>query len=115
MKMILTGAAALIILAACSTPGGAGYTGPANAIQGQVSTPFGADFNGMNLSVTSDQTAIMSEVTPEGGHVDIGSTMKMRADGTLEVTGPAVWLWGMANVCRSAPDAGICHGSPLPE
>lgn len=115
MRMILIGALAILLLAACSTSGGLGYTGPKNAIQGQVSTPLGADFNGMNLSVTSDQTAIMSEVTPQGGHVDIGSTMKMRADGTVEVTGPAVWLWGMAALCRGAPEAGPCRREAPPE
>ncbi len=113
-RLFTTGAFAMLlavgVLAGCAADGG--YAGPERAIQGQVDTVF-FDFNGMNTTYDkATELPLPGIVTPEGGHTDIPSTLKTRPDGTMEVTGPAVWLYGLAALCRVSNHP-LCTG-PLP-
>ena len=104
MRMILMLVA--LALAGCAADGG--YSGPSRGIQGQVET-FWFDFNGLSTTYKEDtELPLQGVVTPEGGHYDIPSTLTVRPDGTLEVTGPSVWLYGLAALCGRAPNAALC-------
>ncbi len=111
LPLILGAAALALALAGCAGADGSGYTGPERAIQGQVDTLF-FDFNGMNTTYSKDEFPWLATVTPEGGHTDIPSTLKTRPDGTMEVTGPAVWLYGLAALCRGSNHP-LCTGGAL--
>ena len=101
-------AAVALFAAGCTGADGSGYSGPERAIQGQVDTLF-FDFNGMNTTYNKEtEMPLQGTVTAQGDHTDIPSTLKTRPDGTMEVTGPAVWLYGLAALCSRAPDAALC-------
>ncbi len=111
MRMILMLVAALA-LGGCAF-GDAGYVGPKRGIQGSLTTKFG-DFNGVSTTyLTETELPMQSTTEPGGKQTDMVSTMKIRPDGSLEVTGPAVMLFGLARVCAVAGRLPMCGGDLL--
>ena len=107
MRLLLLLCAAALVLAGCTADGG--FAGSPHGMSGTVNTIW-ADVNGVPTIVPEGSSPMGYR---NGMEQDIYTTYS-DGFGTI-ATGRAAYALGLARLCATAPQSGLCSADPLPD
>ena len=108
MRLILMLGAVALALAGCTSAESA-FTGSPHGYSGRVNTIW-TDLNVVPTILQPGESALQSDYGASGQMRDMPSTYEVDRAGNMRATGVAAYIGALSDLCRVAPQTGICGG-----